>query len=130
VPDPTSASTALTGQPPMGAAPVGVPSGSPGKSANALARVREALKILNSELPNLEPGSDPYKAVYEAIGKLSKVAPPSAEVPGVQKTALRGLGQEAQQSSMMQALMRSMGGGAGAGSASPGPTDMGAAAAA
>lgn len=93
----------------MGASPVGVPTGSPGKSANALAKVREALKLLTDTLPELEPSSPPYKAVYDAIGKISKHVPPSAEVPGVQHTALRNLAQNAQQSSMMQSLMRSMG---------------------
>lgn len=98
----------------MGASPVGVPTGSPGKGANALAQVREALNLLTKVLPDLQPGSDPYKAVYDAIGKISKHVSPSDEVPGVQQTALRGLGQDAQKSSMMQSLMRSMGGGAGA----------------
>jgi len=94
----------------MGASPVGVPTGSPGTNANALARVREALKLLIAELPNLNPGSDEYKGVYDAIGKISKVVPPSAEVPGIQQQALRGLQSQAQQSGMMQAVMRSGGG--------------------
>jgi len=103
----------------MGAAPVGVPTGSPGQQADSLAKIREALKILTAELPKLEAGSEPYKAVYDSIGKLSKVAPPSAEVPGVQQSALRGLQQQAMQSSQMQALMRSMGGGGEMGAAAP-----------
>lgn len=101
------------GQPSMGASPVGVPTGSPGKNANALAKAREYVKGLSGILQELEPGSDEYKAVYEALGKLNKAIPPSAEVPGIQQQTLRGLGQEAQQSSQMQALMRTMGGGGG-----------------
>lgn len=95
----------------MGASPVGVPSGNPGEQANALATVREALKMLTSVLPKLQPGSDHYKAVYDAIGKINKSVPPSNEVPGVQQTQLRNLQQDAQKSSMMQSVMRSMGGG-------------------
>lgn len=113
----------------MGASPVSAPSGSPGKTANAVAQIREALKILSMQLPNLEPGSDEYRGVYEAIGKLNKVAPPSAEVPGVQRTALRDLAQKAQQDSMMQSLMRNMGG-AGGGGATPQPSPAPSAAAA
>jgi len=118
---PDSAAPSLTGQPPMGASPVGVPTGSPGTSANALAQVREALKLLTSVLPNLPPGSDPYKAVYDAIGKISKHVSPSDEVPGVQQTALRNLQRTAQQDSMMQSVMRSMGGAGGAGASPPPP---------
>jgi hypothetical protein len=110
----------------MGASPVGVPSGSPGKSANALAQVREAIKILERALPELPMGSDPYKAVLDAVTKITKHVSPSDEIPGVQKTALRGLAQDAQKSSMMQSLMRSMGGEGGAppppgGAAAPPP---------
>lgn len=106
----------------MGASPVGVPTGSPGKNANALAKIREYVKGLSAELANLDPGSDEYKAVYDSLGKLNKAIPPSAEVPGIQQQALRGLGQEAQQSAAMQALMRNMGGaGAGGGPQSPQP---------
>lgn len=111
----------------MGASPVGAPTGNPGKTANALAKVREALKILTAALPELDPGTEPYKATFDAIGKISKHVSPSDEVPGVQKTALRDLSQQAQQSSMMQSLMRSMGGG-GAQPSSPGASPMGAAA--
>lgn len=112
----------------MGASPVAVPSGNPGSNANALADIREALKILTNALPKLQAGSDPYKGVYDAIGKISKVVPPSDEVPGVQQTALRNLQQDAQKSSMMQSLMRSMGGGQGGapgGAPSPAPAPGG-----
>ena len=113
MPDPTAAPS-LTGQPPMGASPVGVASGNPGQSANALATIREALKLLEQALPQLPAGSDPYKAVYDAIGKVSKHVGPSNEVPGVQKTQLSNLKRDADQSAMMQSVMRSMGGSMGA----------------
>ena len=109
------------GQPSMGASPVGVPSGNPGQNANAMAKIREYIKGLSTELANLAPGSDEYKAVYDALGKLNKAVPPSAEVPGIQQQTLRNLGQEAQQSAAMQSLMRNMGGGSGGAAASPQP---------
>jgi hypothetical protein len=103
----------------MGASPVSVPTGSPGKSANALAQVREAIKILEKALPELPAGSAPYNDILASISKISKHVSPSDEIPGLQKTALRGLAQDAQKSAMMQSLMRSMGEG-GAAPPSPG----------
>jgi hypothetical protein len=93
----------------MGAGPIALPTGNPGQAANSLAKVREAVKILEAALPQLPTGSEPYKAVLDAITKISKHVAPSGEVPGVQATALRDLGQQAQKSAMLQSLMRSMG---------------------
>ncbi len=93
----------------MGASPVGVPGGNPGQQANSLAKIREFVKGLSGELANLAPGSDEYKAVFDALGKLNKAIPPSAEVPGIQQQSLRNLQQQAAQSAPMQALMRSGG---------------------
>jgi hypothetical protein len=100
----------------MGASPLGVPTGSPGGNANALSQVREAIKILEKALPDLPTGSDPYKAVLSAIQSVSRHVTPSAEVPGVQQTTLRNMQQSAQQSGMLQSLMRSLGGAGAAGS--------------
>ena len=104
----------------MGASPVGVPSGNPGQTANGLAQLREAVKLLEQVLPNLQMGSDPWKAVSSAISQLGRHASPSDEVPGVQQSALRGLQQNASSNAMMQAVLRSQGGGAG-GAPSNGP---------
>ena len=105
----------------MGASPLGVPTGSPGSYANALSQVREAIKILEKALPNLPTGSDPYKAVLSAIQSVSRHVTPSAEVPGVQQTTLRDMQQNAQQSGMLQSVMRSLGGGGGG---PPGPAGL------
>jgi len=105
----------------MGASPLGVPTGSPGSNANALSQVREAIKILEKALPNLPTGSDPYKAVLSAIQSVSRHVTPSAEVPGVQQTTLRDMQQNAQQSGMLQSVMRSLGGGGGG---PPGPAGL------
>ena len=115
----------------MGSGPISMPTGNPGQQANALAKVREAIKMLEGALPNIPTGSEPYKAVLDAITKISKHVAPSAEVPGVQQTALRDLGQQAQQSAMMQSLMRSLSptpaGGNAPGAAPPGAPSGGAA---
>lgn len=101
----------------MGGSPLSPPSGNPGQQAQALAQLREAVKIMEKLLPDLATGSEPYKAVINAISSISKHVGPSGEVPGVQQTALRDLQQSAQSSGMMQSLMRSL---AGAGQGSPG----------
>ena len=106
----------LTGKPPMGAAPISVPTGSPGAAAGALSKVREALNILQQSLPELPMGSDAHKAVLNAISSISKYVPPSAAVPGVQQTALRDLQSNAGKNAMLQQVMSSLGAGqAGAG---------------
>lgn len=110
----------MTGQPPMGASPIAVPSGNPGQNAQALSQMREAVRLLETMLPQLPTGSEPHKAALSAITNLAKHVPASAEIPGVQQTTLRNLQQSSQQSAPLQALMRSLGGaGAGAGG-SPG----------
>lgn len=108
----------LSGQPPIGSAPMSVPSGSPGANAGGLAEVREAIKLLQTALPKLPVGSEPHKSLLDSIKSLSKVVPPSAEVPGVQQTALRDLAQNAGKNQMLQQVMSSLGGAnAGAGGA-------------
>jgi hypothetical protein len=96
--------------PPMGPAdPASAPTQDMGSQAAALSQVREGVKILEMALPALELGSDPHKAVLSAISSLSKVVPPSSEVPGVQMTTLTGLQKKAQESQMLQQLASAMG---------------------
>ena len=106
----------LSGNPPMGSSPISVPTGSPGSAAGAMAKLREAINILNAAISELPVGSEPHKAVMSAVQGLSKAVPPSADVPGVQQTALRDLQANAGKSAMMQKLMASL----GAGGAQPG----------
>jgi hypothetical protein len=106
----------------MGASPIGVPTGSPGSEANALAQVRDAVEQLQKAVVSLTIGSEPHKAVLNAIQAISKYVSPSAAVPGIQQTFLRDRQQEAQRTPMLQSLMRSLGGaGASPGGAAPSP---------
>ena len=91
------------------AAPASGPTGNAGASAAALTKVNEAVQLLQSALPEFPVGSEIQKAVLDSVTKLSKVAPASAAVPGVQMTTLQGLGREAQESQMLQQLTRSLG---------------------
>jgi hypothetical protein len=101
----------LSGTPPMGSSPMSVPTGSPGAQAGAMAKVREAINILQQVLPSIPLGSEPHKAIMSAISGMSKYIPPSAEVPGVQQTALRDLQKNAGQNAMLQQVMGSLGAG-------------------
>lgn len=78
-----------------------------------MSKVREAINMLQMALPALPVGSDPHKDVLDAIQKLSKSVPASAEIPGVQQTQLAGLQQQAQESAMLQQLTRALGQGGG-----------------
>lgn len=95
----------------MGSSPMAVPTGSPGAQAGAMAKVREAINILQQVLPAIPLGTEPHKAIMSAIQGLTKYIPPTAEVPGVQQTALRDLQQSAGQNAMLQQVMRSLGAG-------------------
>jgi hypothetical protein len=114
----------------MGAGPISVPSASPGAQAAAMAKVREAIKILIGALPELPIGSDPFKTVQSSIQGLSKHVSPGEEVPGMQQTALRDLQQGAGKNAALEAVMRSLGSpGGGAGSVPGGATPGGGSAA-
>lgn len=84
------------------------PTADPGSMANSISQIGAAVQMLTQALQGLPMGDDTQKAVIDAIQKLSKIAPPSAQVPGVQVTQLQGLAQAAQQDQMMQAVLRSL----------------------
>lgn len=106
---------AFSGKPPVGHSPASTPSGNPGLAANALAQVREAVNILTMALPHLPQGTEAWKEVYGAIGKLGKIAPEGAGSPGVQQNTVQDLMAQQKQQAPMIALMRSMQQGQGAG---------------
>lgn len=89
--------------------PASPPTGNPGLVADAMSKVREAIRLLEMSLPNLPTGSDPHKDVLDSISKLSKSVPPTEAIPGVQTSQLAGLQREAQQQAPLQALARAMG---------------------
>lgn len=94
---------------PMGA--MAPPSPNPGLMADSISKIGTAVQMLQNALPGLPVGDEVQKAVLDAITKLSKVAPKSAQVPGVQTTQLRGLATQAQEGAMLQSLLRAMEGG-------------------
>ncbi len=89
--------------------PASAPTPDAGAQAQALSQVRTAVQMLQEVLPALQLGSDPHKAVLKAVTDLSKIAPPSSEVPGIQMSQLQKLQQSAQQSAPLQQLAQAMG---------------------
>jgi len=92
--------------------PAGSPSDNLGAQADALSKVREAINMLELAMPGLEIGSEVHKAVLDSIQKLSKQAPSSAAVPGVQATQLMAMQKAAKDNAALAMLTRGLGQGA------------------
>lgn len=103
----------LTGVPPAGFSPASQPSGNPGATANAVAQIREAIKILEKNLAAFEIGDPLQKAVAKAVSSLSEKFPESEASPGVQATAQQGLQSQQQQKAPWEAIMQQQQGGGG-----------------
>lgn len=99
----------------MGASPIGVPSGNAGSIANAKSQLRAAYDIIAKTIGAFPMGSDDAKAVAQLLQSLNRLAPPSAEVPGVQQTTAAGLNADAQKNAMLQMLRQAAPAGASAG---------------
>lgn len=95
-----------------------------------MAKVREAIRILEKALPELPVGSDQHESCVKAITGLSKAYPTSDEMPGIQNSTLMGLQRDAKEGAQMrqlQMMMGEQGGGGGppgAGGPPPGPPGM------
>lgn len=109
------------------AGPASAPTGNPGEVAASMAKVREAVRILEQALPGLAVGTKPYEAVIKAIQSISKEVPASEAIPGIQNSTLMGLQRSAREGAQNQALMRMMGGQGQPGQAPPpaAPAPMG-----
>ncbi|MDE2103311.1 MAG: hypothetical protein KGL39_39085 [Patescibacteria group bacterium] len=93
--------------------PASIPTANPGMMADAVSKVREAVRILEMCLPQLPAGSEEHKVVLKMITDGSKIAPPSSDQHGVQMTTIADLGQNAMKSQMLQQLLRNQGQGGG-----------------
>lgn len=101
--------------------PASPPTGNPGEMAQAVAQLREAVRIIEKALPRLQVGSEPHKEAVKAISGLSKAVPATEEMPGIQNSTLMGMQRSAKEGAQMQALMRMMGAqGGGGGGGAPG----------
>ena len=93
------------------------PSPNPGQEAASIAKVRQAIAILQDAFGGMDPSGELGQATLDAIKKLGTKAPPMQGAPGVGQEALRNLMMQARQSAPLQSLMRSQ---AGAPSGAPG----------
>lgn len=106
--------------------PASPPTGNPGLAATAMAKVREAIRILEKALPELPVGSPQHESCVKAITGLSKAYPTSDEMPGIQNSTLMGLQRDAKEGAQMRQLQQMMGAGGGGapGGAPPGLPGM------
>lgn len=87
-----------------------------------MAKVSQAVKILQDAFGGVDPASDTGHAILKSIEQLSKVAPVTQAAPGVGQEALRGLALQARQQAPLEMLLRQQAAGAGqppAGGAAP-----------
>ena len=99
------------------------PSANLGAQATAAAKIKQALLMLEQELPNLDLGSPLHGAVRTSINALAKHIPASAgQDAGQQASMLRDLALRAkQQSPMLQGLLARRGAAGGPPGAPPSP---------
>ena len=100
------------------------PSPNPGMEAASIAKVRQAIDLLQQAFGGADPTGELGKAILDSIKKLGAAAPAMQGAPGVGQEALRNALMQARQAAPMQALMRSMASG-GAGGAAGGGTPGG-----
>ena len=101
----------------MGASPATGPTPNKGFEAAGLQRLGIVIKQLEQLVPLLGAGSEPGKAVLEALTKLAKHVPSGAATPGAERANIDRMAmQNAQNNSAMQRMKQQQaGGGQGAG---------------
>jgi hypothetical protein len=110
----------------MGAPAAAQPLAQHGQQAQAIQIVHQAVKLLSQALPMLGVGSDIQKAVTSAIGGLSRHAGATDGAEALQKSTVADLGQQAQSSAALMALLRARGGAGGPGGGMGAPSPEGA----
>jgi len=95
-----------TGQPPLGAGPLGLPGANPGNTAAAMQKIAQAVDILNKAISELGPGSEEHSKVLNAVKSLSSVAGPGATNANQNKQQLRQLMADQTKNSALEHLMR------------------------
>lgn len=83
--------------------PVSMPG--PGNMAQGLMMLKQAVDMIHSALPNLEPGSKPYTDATKALTAISRHLPQGAPTAGVQATQLGDMLRKTQQNALLQRLM-------------------------
>ena len=97
----------------MGSTPATGPTPNKGFEAAGLQRLGLVVKQLEQLVPMFGSGSEPGKAVLEALNKLAKHVPSGAATPGAERTNIDRMAmQNAQNNSAMQQMRQQQAGGA------------------
>jgi len=95
------------------------PTQSPGTSVAGIAKVRQAIKLLEEALRDVGSTSEIGDAILTSIKKLASKAPQNATTAGAESSQLQALAAKARQMAPMLALARSQGGGGAGGAGAP-----------
>jgi hypothetical protein len=98
----------------MGSSPATGPTPNKGFEAAGLQRLGIVIKQLEQLVPMFGAGSEPGKAVLEALNKLAKHVPSGSVTPGAERTNIDRMAmQNAQNNSAMQRMRQQQAGGQG-----------------
>ncbi len=99
----------------MGSSPATGPTPNKGFEAAGLQRLGLVVKQLEQLVPMFGSGSEPGKAVLEALNKLAKHVPTGAATPGAERANIDRMAmQNAQNNNAMQMMRKQQAGGGGA----------------
>ncbi len=96
----------------MGSSPATGPTPNKGFEAAGLQRLGLVIKQLEQLVPLLGAGSEPGKAVLEALTKLSKHVPSGSVTPGAERANIDRMGMQNAANNQAMAQMRQGAGGA------------------
>lgn len=77
--------------------------------------LKNAVDMIHSALPMLEPGSQPHKDAVKALTSITRHLPQGAGTAGVQQTQLGDMLRNTVRNALLQRIMAQRGGGGGAG---------------
>ena len=103
---------------PAGSSPV-MASPSPGNQVAGIAKVRQALKLLEQSIADLGSSGEVGSKVLKCIKDLAAIAPANQTTAGAESSQLAMLAAKARQMAPMLALARAQGGGASPGGQPP-----------
>jgi len=104
----------------MGSSPATGPTPNKGFEAAGLQRLGLVVKQLEQLVPMFGSGSEPGKAVLEALNKLAKHVPSGAVTPGAERTNIDRMSMQNAQNNQAMQQMRKQQAGGGQGAAPPG----------
>jgi len=77
--------------------------------------LKQAVELIHTALPNLEPGSQPHKDAVKALTSITRHLPQGAPTAGVQQTQLGDMLRNTVRNALLQRIMAQRGGQQGGG---------------